>query len=83
MKTFRRGVKRTVFTFIPKFFNVIVILGLVFQPMGTTGLWNIAFAQSAEPDVPVVEETTPASDPVEEVAPVTEPEVVAPVEEPE
>ncbi len=80
MKTFRRGVRRAVLTFIPKFFNTIVILGLVFQPVGSVGIWNVALAQSVDPTVSVVEETAPAVDPVEEVTPVVEEEVVAPVE---
>lgn len=79
MKTLKREVRRFVKVFLPKIFNLFVIFSLLFQPVGSAGIWNVVFAQSTEPevetapaDVPVVEE--PASTEVETEA--TEEKVV-------
>lgn len=67
MKALKRAVRWGAYKFVPRAFNILVIFGLVLQPMGTTGIWNIALAQSVEPDAPaVVEEVAPAPEPVKE-----------------
>jgi uncharacterized repeat protein (TIGR01451 family)/LPXTG-motif cell wall-anchored protein len=50
MKALKRWVKRGVINCVPKVFNLIVILALLLQPVGISGIRNVAFAQDDESD---------------------------------
>lgn len=80
MKTLKRGIRWWLHKFVPKVFNLIVIFGLVLQPVGPAGVYSLALAIESESDLvaPAVEESVPAPDPVEEEAAPTE----EPAEEP-
>lgn len=84
MKTLKRGIRWWLHKFVPKVFNLIVIFGLVLQPVGPAGVYSLVLAQSEEPVTPAVEEPAPTPDPVEEeAAPAEEPaEEPAPATEP-
>jgi hypothetical protein len=83
MKALKRGIKWGAYKFVPRAFNILVIFGLVFQPVGTPGIWNIALAQSADPALPIVEEAAPTVESVKEdtAAPVKEEVVVTSLQE--
>ncbi len=84
MRIFRKGVRGEVKQYTVKAFNLLVVLALIFQPVGTVGLYGafsygqgVAVAADEAPEeVAEVEEATP-----EEVTPKEEEEVV-PTEEP-
>lgn len=89
LKRVRRGVR----VFVPKAFNLLVILGLVFQPVGPAGLASVAWAIDETPvaasEAPAVSDTkdepksAPAEEPKKEEAPAPAPkEAVPPVEKP-
>lgn len=85
LKRVRRGVR----VFAPKAFNLLVIFGLVFQPVGPAGLASVALAIDEAPaaasEAPAVSDTkdepkaAPAPEPKKEEAPA--PKEEAPVKE--
>lgn len=91
MRIFRKGVKRGVVMLAEKTFNLLVVLALLLQPVGTVGLYGaFSFTQGvvvAADEAPVIEvapeaeEATPEAEPGEEVVSEETDEVVEVAEE--
>jgi hypothetical protein len=82
MEVFRKGIRRSTYTFLQKCFNSLVIFSFVLQPFGATG-FNIRVLAADETAVTTAVEA-PAEAPTPKEEPKEEPKVepVAPVEEP-
>lgn len=82
MKTLKKGWRRFAFKVVPKAFNIFVILGLIFQPVGPAGVASIAWAIESDAAAAVTAdepEAKPAPAEEEKEAPAAAEEEPAPV----